>query len=234
MFDLFRSRDKSVRILLTAILSLVTLSMIGYLIPGYGGSGSTANDNVVAEVGPSTITVREVQNAIQAATRSQEMPASMLAHYIPQMIQQMITEKAMVYEAGRMGIQVSEADTAKAIRDQNPNLFPNGQFVGKEAYAAMLAQRDVTIPQFEQSMADQLILNRFRSIALESTVVSQADIEHEFRQMGWQNVRVYMPHHQLPHDWPEKSDPGKWQMEGIWKGKPVTIGGIHRFWKYEQ
>jgi peptidyl-prolyl cis-trans isomerase D len=181
MFDLFRSRDKAVRILLTAILSLVTLSMIGYLIPGYGGSGSTPNDNVVAEVGASTITVREVQNAIQSVTRSKEMPPEMLAHYIPQMIQQMITEKAMVYEAGRMGIEVSEADTAKAIRDQNPTLFPNGQFVGKEAYAAMLAQRDLTIPEFEQSMADQIILNRFRSIALESTVVSQADIEHEFR-----------------------------------------------------
>jgi peptidyl-prolyl cis-trans isomerase D len=181
MFDFFRSRDKAVRILLTTILSLVTLSMVAYLIPGYGGSGSSPNDNVVAEVGSSTITVNEVQNAIQSVTRSREMPPEMLAHYVPQMIQQMITEKAMVYEAGRMGIQVSEADTAKAIRDQMPNLFPNGQFVGKEAYAAMLAQRDLTIPQFEQSMADQIALNRLRSIALESTVVSQADIEHEFR-----------------------------------------------------
>jgi peptidyl-prolyl cis-trans isomerase D len=192
MFDLFRSRDKSVRILLTVILSLVTLSMIGYLIPGYGGSGSTPNDNVVAEVGSSTITVREVQNAIQSVTRSKEMPPDMLAHYIPQMIQQMITEKAMVYQAGRMGIEVSEADTAKAIRDQMTNLFPNGQFVGKEAYAAVLAQRDLTIPEFEQSMADQIVLNRFRSIALESTVVSQADVEHEFRLKNEKSAIEYV------------------------------------------
>src|SRR5450432_3888117 len=164
MFDLFRSRDKAVRILLTAILSLVTLSMVAYLIPGYGGSGNTANDNVVAEIGSSTVTVSEVQNAIQAVSRSREMPPEMLAHYVPQMIQQMITEKAMVYEAGRMGIKVTEAETAKAIRDQMPNLFPNGVFVGKEAYAAMLAQRDLTIPKFEQSMADQIALNRLRSI----------------------------------------------------------------------
>jgi peptidyl-prolyl cis-trans isomerase D len=182
MFDLFRSRDKAVRILLTAILSLVTLSMIGYLIPGYGGSGGgSANDNVVAEVGPNTVTVREVQNAIQAVTRSREIPPEMIAHYVPQLINQMITEKAMVYQAGRMGIHVSEADTAKAIRDQNPNLFPNGQFVGKEAYAAMLAQRDLTIPQYEQAMSDQIVLNRLRNIALESTVVSKADIEQAFR-----------------------------------------------------
>src|SRR2546426_671141 len=103
MFDLFRSRDKAVRIFLTALLSLVALSMVAYLIPGYGGSGSTASDNVVAEVGKNTVTVRDVQMAIRAATRNRDMPQAMLAHYVPQLIEQMITEKALIYEANRMG-----------------------------------------------------------------------------------------------------------------------------------
>jgi peptidyl-prolyl cis-trans isomerase D len=181
MFDLFRSRDKAVRILLTVILSLVALSMVGYLIPSYGGGGSTPNDNVVADVGNSKVTVREVQLAIRAQTRNREMPPGMLQHYIPQIIQQMITEKALIYQAGRMGFIVTEADTAKAIREQMPQLFPNGQFVGSAAYAAVLQQQEMTIPEFEEYMSNQLLLNRFRSVALESTVVSAADIEHEFR-----------------------------------------------------
>ena len=181
MFDLFRSRDKAVRILLTVILSLVALSMIGYLIPSYGGGGPTPNDNVVADVGNSKVTVRDVQMAIRAQTRNREMPPGMLQHYVPQIIQQMITEKAMIYQAGRMGFVVTEADTAKAIRDQMPQLFPNGQFVGAAAYAAVLQQQEMTIPEFEEYMSNQILLNRLRSVALESTVVSNADIEHEFR-----------------------------------------------------
>jgi peptidyl-prolyl cis-trans isomerase D len=181
MFDLFRSRDKAVRILLTVILSLVALSMVGYLIPNYGGGGPTPNDNVVAEIGNTKLTIRDVQAAIRAATRNREMPPGMMQHYIPQIIEQMITEKALIYQAGRMGFVVNEADTAKAIREQMPQMFPNGQFVGKETYAAVLQQQDMSIPEFEEYMSNQLLLNRLRNVALESTVVSKADIEHEFR-----------------------------------------------------
>ena len=182
MFDLFRSRDKAVRIFLTALLSLVALSMVAYLIPGYGGSGGTsAGDNVVAEIGKQKVTVRDVQMAVRAATRNRDLPPAMMAHYVPQMIDQMINEKAMIYQAVRMGLEVTEADTAKAIREQMPHLFPNGAFVGKEAYAAALAQQDMSIGEFEAYMQEQILLNRLRSVVLENTVVSKADIEREFR-----------------------------------------------------
>jgi len=96
MFDLFRSRDKAVRIFLTALLSLVALSMVAYLIPGYGGSDTSANDSVVAEVGNNKVTTRDVQLAIRSATRSRQIPPEMMVHYVPQLIDQMINEKAMV------------------------------------------------------------------------------------------------------------------------------------------
>jgi len=44
MFDLFRSRDKMVKIFLSALLLIVALSMLTYLIPSFdtGASTSTA------------------------------------------------------------------------------------------------------------------------------------------------------------------------------------------------
>ncbi len=63
MFDLFRSREKSVRILMTVLLGLIAISMLWYLIPGGSGSGfGGTGDNVIATVGDEKIT-RQTCNA---------------------------------------------------------------------------------------------------------------------------------------------------------------------------
>ncbi len=50
MFDLFRSRDKAVRLMLGGLLLVVAVSMLTYLVPNYDSSGPTSN-LVVATVG---------------------------------------------------------------------------------------------------------------------------------------------------------------------------------------
>ena len=85
MFDLFRSRDKMVRILLGALLGVVALSMLTYLVPSYN-TGSSSSDVVVAEIGKDTITLPEMQRAIQATIRGRQLPTEILPTYIPQMV----------------------------------------------------------------------------------------------------------------------------------------------------
>src|SRR5215469_9583148 len=107
MFDLFRSRDKAVRILLGAMLLLVALSMLTYLVPSYNtGGGST--DMVIAEIGKDAITVPEVQRFVQNTVRSRQLPAEILPTYVPSMIDSMITDRAMVLEAQRLGFEVTD------------------------------------------------------------------------------------------------------------------------------
>ncbi len=61
MFNLFRSRDKAVRILLTGLLVVVGLSMVTYLIPSTGLDPASAPDStVLATIGKEQLTSQQV------------------------------------------------------------------------------------------------------------------------------------------------------------------------------
>jgi parvulin-like peptidyl-prolyl isomerase len=72
---------------------------------------------------------------------------------------------------------------ARHVRDGLiPNLFPDGQFVGKDTYAAVLAQQNLTIPEFQSELSRQLLVTRLRSIVAEGVVVTPDAVEQEFRR----------------------------------------------------
>jgi len=181
MFDLFRSREKSVRILLGALLLVVALSMLTYLVPQYN-TGAPAPDAVVASVGKDEITSGDVVHVIQETMRGRQIPADLISTYIPQMIEQMVNERALAYEAAKLGFQVSDGDLRSAIQQMIPNLFPDGRFAGKEAYAAVLAEQQLTIPEFEVNVRRQILITKLREVAVEGTIVSPADIEQAYKE----------------------------------------------------
>jgi peptidyl-prolyl cis-trans isomerase D len=182
MFDLFRSREKSVRILLGGLLLLVALSMLTYLVPTYNQGGSSASDGVIASVGGDTITLLDMQKVIQGTLRNKQLPQSAVATFIPQMVQEAINDRALAYEANQLGLQVSAADVATTIRQTLPTLFPDGKFVGRDVYAAMLAQQDMSIGEFEADLKRQILVNRLREVAVEGTVVTPQEIEAEYKK----------------------------------------------------
>src|SRR6516225_8965364 len=137
MFDLFRSRDKVVKIFLGALLLLVALSMLTYLIPTYDTVTADASSQVVAQVGKASISSLDVQKLVQNSLRARQLPPEILPNLIPQMVQDLITQHALAYEAQRLGIEVTDADVSETIRQTIPALFPQGNFAGKDAYAAM-------------------------------------------------------------------------------------------------
>src|SRR5579863_2364026 len=128
MFDLFRSRDKAVRIMLGGLLLLVALSMLTYLVPSYGTGSSGGSDIVVAEIGKETITVPEVQQIIQMNMRGRQLPPEVMANYVPSYVNSLVTERALAYEAARMGFKITDEDLAAAIRQTLPQLFAGGKF----------------------------------------------------------------------------------------------------------
>ena len=114
MFDLFRSRAKAVRIMLGAMLGVIALSMLLYLIPGTGiTAADSGTDQVVAEIGKSTVTVGEVQQQLTKCF-AEPAPASRVSPppYIPQLVDQAIAERAVAYEAQQLGFRISDRDLA--------------------------------------------------------------------------------------------------------------------------
>jgi peptidyl-prolyl cis-trans isomerase D len=215
MFDLFRSRDKAVRILLGAILVVVSFSMLTYLIPNFNTGNSDPSDMVVAQIGKDALTVPEVQTSIQQAMRGRQIPPSILPSYIPQMVDQLILQRALAYEAQALGFQVTDAQVTDAIRQTIPSLFQDGKFVGKDAYAAMLAQQDLSIAQFEDDLRRQLLLGRLRAVALEGVVVTPAEIQEEY---GKKNDKIKVEWVKLTADkYKNESQPSAEDVQAYFK-----------------
>ncbi len=182
MFDLFRSRAKAVRYLLGALLMLVAISMVVTLIPGFVGA-SYAPENVIAEIGDDVLTAREVQMVIQQQMRNKAFPREMASVYVPMIINQMIAERAVAYQAARMGFRVTEADVALAVESMMPQLYQDGKFVGRDVYARILSQQmNMTIPEFEENVRKQILLTRLENFILEGVAVGDREVEEEYRR----------------------------------------------------
>ena len=130
MFDLFRSRQKMVRLMLGGILVVVSLSMLTYLVPSFNTGSSDPTDQVVAEIGKQKLMQDEVVKAIDRSVKGRQLPAGLMASYIPQMVNEMISVYALEYQAEKLGFQVSDAELQTTIRQLFPSLFPDGKFVG--------------------------------------------------------------------------------------------------------
>ena len=177
MFDLFRSRAKAVRILLGAMLGMVALSMLLYLIPGAGTTtAADQNDQVVAEIGKDVLTLHDVELGIQSQLRSQQIPPDLVQVIIPQQVDQMVEERAIAYQAKRLGFDISDQDLASAIRST--------QFgtLNAQQYKDAIEQMGESVGQFENNMRSGLALNALESLAIEGGVVSPIEVETEYKR----------------------------------------------------
>jgi peptidyl-prolyl cis-trans isomerase D len=154
--------------------------MVVTLIPGYGTPPAT-DETIVAEVDKEQITVRQVQALMQNVIRSRRVPQEMVPHYVPQLIDQMITERAIAFQAKRMGFRVSDEDVANAIRSMLPQMIGSGDF-NATAYSRYLQQQGLTVGEFENNIRTNLLLLKLQNIALEGTIVTPSEVEGEYHR----------------------------------------------------
>ncbi len=178
MFDLFRSRAKATRILLGGLLGIVALSMLVYLIPGTGVTAAdSSSDQVVAEIGKTTVTVGQVQQQLRNLLQNRQLPPEFAATYIPRLVDQAIADRAEAYEAQQLGLRISDKDLANTLRSQPFGSLPPDQY---QQYVEQ--QFNLSVPDFEENLRAKMFQDELERLTLEGIIVPPAAVEAEYRR----------------------------------------------------
>ena len=178
------------KIILSGILLVFCGAMVITLIPGGLGSDfltGRPGQGVIATVAGEPVTTIEVNREARQMLRQQfpqgSAQASMLLPFFAsRAAEQVISRKAMITEAQRLGLQVSDDE----VRDELQNgryaqaFFPGGKFVGQAQYEQMLQGADLTPTVFEKAVSQDLLLRKLQALVTGSAKVTDADIRQEF------------------------------------------------------
>lgn len=182
------------KIVLGGLLTVICVLMAITLIPGFGNSsfmGTSANAGVVATVNGDDIQSAEVQKQARQILEQQYPQAGAQAQMLMPFVagratQILINQKVLLVEAHRMGLRATDDDLRQYLR-QGPlgqELFPGGNFVGQNAYEDFVSRLNYTIPQFEQALKDEIMLNKLRGLVSAGASVSDAEVRQQFEKQN--------------------------------------------------
>src|SRR5580765_1024961 len=186
------------KIVLGGLLTIICALMAITLIPGFGNNssftGATTNPGVVATVSGEDITTAEVRRTAQQEVQ-QRYPrggpeAQMaLSYFASAMFQQMVNRKIALAEARRIGLHVT-SDEIQYELEHGPysaTFFPGGKFIGQNEYEQLLLSHDLTIPQFEKNVGEDILMRKFSGLISGGAAVTDAEVRKEFDK---QNTKV--------------------------------------------
>jgi peptidyl-prolyl cis-trans isomerase D len=192
MIRQLQNAGPTLKIILGALLVIICASMAITLIPGGIGSSlgiGAPPPGVLATIGDQTVTVPEVQREARAMIRQQfpkggPQASMLLPYFASQAAEQLINEKALVAESHRMGLRVSDDELREELQhgQLGAMLFPDGKFVGQEAYEDFVQRNDLTVPQFEQLEKDYILVRKLRALVSSSAFVGETDVHDEFNR----------------------------------------------------
>jgi peptidyl-prolyl cis-trans isomerase D len=169
------------RILLGAVVLVLGGSMLLYLVPQAPTSGEVSSDTV-AKVGDESVTVQDIRQQLSQIERNNQVPKQLEGFYAQQILQQLIFQKEIEYEAKRLGITVSDQERADRIKLYLPMAFNGGSFVGIDQYTALVQQRfQLTVPVFEELIRQGLLEEKFRKLVTDGISVGPAELQDGYR-----------------------------------------------------
>ncbi|HUE88451.1 MAG TPA: peptidyl-prolyl cis-trans isomerase [Vicinamibacterales bacterium] len=173
-------------------LALVVLTFVVFYIPDFiTPTAGAAPNEILAEVEGEDITVGAFQRRYTAQLQAYRSAyGSQLSEQLlrqlgieQQILQQMVDEEAMVAEARRQGIRVSDVEVRERIL-AIPAFQENGQFIGEQRYRQMLQMNNppLTTTEFENNLRRALLVEKLRNAVTGWMSVTDGEVADEFRR----------------------------------------------------
>src|SRR5215471_18784062 len=118
---------------LGGILLIFCLGLVITLVPTGSGDSTLTKSGVLAKVGGDEITIQSLQTWVRQQT-GRDM--NMSGPIVDQALQAEIRQKAMLQEADRLGLRVTDAELVDYLHKGQAGqmFFPKGEFIGQEKY----------------------------------------------------------------------------------------------------
>ena len=185
MAGAFDNQKVGVRILFGVIIGILALSMLLYLVPQASNTSGETSTDVVAKVGDQSVTLAEIHEQLNQIRQRNQIPQQLEGLYAKQILNQLVFQREVEYEAKRLGITVTDKERADRIRQYLPTAYNGDTFVGRDAYAREVQQRfQLTVPVFEDLVRSGLVEEKFRKLITDGISVSPAEILEEFRSQN--------------------------------------------------
>jgi peptidyl-prolyl cis-trans isomerase D len=168
------------RIALGVVVLALSGGMLLYLVPTGPGTTQLSND-AVARVGDQTVTVAEVKQQLAQFERNGQVQPILEGYYERQILDQLVFQKELEYEAGLIGIRVSNDEIADRIKLILPTAFNGDAPIATDQYAAMVQNRfSLTVSQFEDAVRMDLLNEKFQKLITDGISVGPQELQEEF------------------------------------------------------
>ena len=203
MIRFLQADSRFVKVMFVLIIAACSVGMVVYLIPGLYSLGAPS-EGTYAVIYPhwyskifssgASVTEQQVeataQQDLQARAPQYAGNPAILKYFEAQVGQQLVEQQVLVQEADQLGIHVSDNDVRQFLHqgELGDMIFPNGEYIGDDAYANMVATRfNMSVPQFEREIKTEIAIRRLEALITAPVTVNEQAVRAAYMK---QNLKI--------------------------------------------
>jgi peptidyl-prolyl cis-trans isomerase D len=193
MIRFLQTPGKFKKYFLGGMLLVICVSMVWYLVPNGStlGIGAPSAVGVVATVLGDEIHTTEVERQARRMVEQQfprggAQANTLLPFFAQRAFDDLVNEKILVVEARRLGLKATDDDLRDYLHQGQlgQNIFPDGKFIGQDAYQDLVSRFGYTVPVFEELVKEEILVSKLRHLVSSSASVTDAEIRQQFEKQS--------------------------------------------------